>query len=76
MFINYNHKDFYKLWNILSKDSYLVPFYQKNQLEYISQRPKDEGMKVENISFIMLLNDIPVAGFIGAAVEELGVVKV
>jgi len=39
-------------------------------LSYLAQRPKDEGKKLDNISFIMMLNNNPVAGFIGAKVEH------
>ena len=76
MFINYEHKDFYNLWESLSKNSFTPPFYKSNQLSYTAQRPKDEGKKLENISFILIVNNEPVAGFIGAKVEQEGAVKV
>ena len=72
MFINYDHEDFCNLWESLSKDAFTSPFYKSNQLSYTAQRPKDEGMKLENLSFIMLLDNQPVAGFIGATVEKGG----
>ena len=76
MFINYDHEDFCNLWESLSKDAFTSPFYKSNQLSYTAQRPKDEGLKLENISFIMLLDNNPVAGFIGATVEKEGYIKV
>ena len=70
MIISFGDKDFYKFLGELSDCRYMPPFYQESRLEYTTQVVTDEGMKLDNISFIMLLNNKPVAGFVGATVEK------
>ena len=70
MIINFSGCDFEKYLEQLTNDVFMTPFYSKNMLSYLTQRPKDEGLKLENISFIMLLDNNPFAGFVGATVEK------
>ena len=76
IFVNYEEDSFNEYWELLTQNDFISPFYQKKQQQYTAQRPKDEGSNCKNISFIMLLDRKPVAGFIGATVEQEGVVKV
>ena len=70
MFIQFDDDDFEEHWSELTNNRFMTAFYSKRMLSYLAQRPKDEGKKLKNISFIMLLNNKPVAGFIGAIVEH------
>tara|TARA_B100000315_G_C14583611_1_gene591784 strand:- start:2413 stop:3420 length:1008 start_codon:yes stop_codon:yes gene_type:complete len=54
---------------VFNNVGFLSPFYTDPAKNYFSQRPRDEGKKIEDKSFILLWENEPVIGFIGMSVE-------
>jgi len=64
-FLQYKNK-------LLSHYNNQSPLYSDNAQKYYSQRPIDNNAKVNDKSFIIMQNNMPVILFLGAAIEEAG----
>ena len=67
MIISNDHPRFFELLNQIGISvGYQSALHTQSGLTWYRQRPIDEGKSVQDRSFILILNDIPVIGFQGA----------
>jgi FemAB family protein len=59
-----------KSYHLAVKSGWHSPLYTESSLKYFQQRPKDDGRKLQDISFILEWENEQVAVFIGAIVES------
>ena len=63
MIIDFNHPDFNKYWSILvNRFPNSPPHFQESIMRFIAQRVIDNGLKIENKSFVILENEDVKAG--------------
>ena len=73
MIISNDHQRFFELLNQIGISvGYQSALHTQSGLTWYRQRPIDEGKSVQDRSFILILNDIPVIAFQGANVENQG----
>lgn len=71
MIIN-NTEELYigSLTSLLESQLWFSPLYHQSALNYHQHQTEDRGKTVNNHSFILLNNNVPVIGFIGAIVDD------
>jgi len=61
-----------RFWGLLaqlgSETGWQSPLHTRSSLNYYQQRPRDDGNKISDRSFVMLWENQPVAAFVGALV--------
>ena len=70
MILRNNDKNFIELWDKEINKQYFSPFYSTAKQDYYNQRPKDQNIFVENVSFLILKEGKVIAGFCGSLIRN------